>query len=137
MSLKGHRLAAAMTGSLLLAAGLLSAGPAQSAAADADSGTRVLNCLVDMDAPTGGGGQVSARVATRDCSGGVGWRVELQSSRWYGWYTDAERSWTGSQSHVLSAGCAGVHDHRLVVWATADGQTSPAKPGPTARINCG
>jgi hypothetical protein len=137
MTLKGRRLVAAMAGPTLLAAGLLAAGPAQSATADTDPGARVLNCLVDMDAPTGGGGRVSARVATTGCSAGVGWRVELQSSRWYGWHKDAEHSWTGSQTHVLTAGCAGVHDHRLVVWATADGNTSPAKAGPQARIDCG
>ncbi|MFG3256924.1 hypothetical protein [Streptomyces sp. NPDC048172] len=129
--------AAATASSALLAVGLLAAGPAQAAKPDTDSATRALACVVELNAPTRGGAGVTASVVTRGCGQGVKWNAKLQSSRWWGWADDAQQTWYGSQSRRLTAPCAGVHDHRVIVRAVVDGQVSPWKVGPTARLNCG
>lgn len=94
--------------------------------------------MVDLDPPTrGGAGKVTALIRTSGCSQGVKWTAKLQSSRWWGWADDAEQTWNGSQSRRLTAGCAGAHDHRVIVQALVDGRGSPWKAGPKATLNCG
>ncbi|MCX4906160.1 hypothetical protein [Streptomyces sp. NBC_00878] len=129
--------AAATAGSALLTAGLLAAGPAQAATSDTASPARALSCVVELGKPARGGSGVTASVRTSGCGTNVKWNAKLQSSRWWGWADDAAQSWNGSQLRRLTATCAGVHDHRVIVQAVVDGQGSPWKVGPTATLNCG
>lgn len=131
------RIATATVGSALLAAGLLTAGPAQAATPDTGSDVHILNCYVKMNKPTRSGHRVTGVIRTFGCGSGVKWHAKLQSSRWWGWAVDAEQTWYGSQTRRLRAACAGIHDHRLIVEAIADGQGSGYQAGPKARLNCG
>ncbi|MCQ4214037.1 MULTISPECIES: hypothetical protein [Streptomyces] len=81
-------------------------------------------------------GTVSAQAWSTGCENNWTFRAVLQSSRWYGWADDAEQTWIGSGSPTLSAGCAGVHDHRVILFWNS-GPAQGQQISPVSNLNCG
>lgn len=81
-------------------------------------------------------GNVTAAAWSAGCANNWTFRAVLQSSRWYGWADDAEQTWIGSGNPTLSASCAGVHDHRVIVFWNS-GPAQGQSVGPVSNLNCG
>ncbi|MFJ9175934.1 hypothetical protein [Streptomyces sp. NPDC102360] len=94
-------------------------------------------CNSDPGIPVQGPpGTITATANSTGCAGNWTFKAVLQSSRWYGWADDAEQTWVGSGSATLSAGCAGVHDHRVILFWNS-GPAQGQQISPVSNLNCG
>ncbi|WP_372346287.1 hypothetical protein [Streptomyces sp. KL116D] len=59
------------------------------------------------------------------------WWVEARSGT-----GPAEQAWIGSGRPMLSAGCAGVRDHRVILFWNR-GPAQGQQIGPVSNLNCG
>lgn len=134
-----HRVALAAGGCVLVAGGLSGSGAAQAATPPAQEGRQtftVKGCNLGVTAPVQRPRKkVRARAWSRGCANNWTLTAVLQSSRWWGWATDAKARWIGSGSRTLTARCAGIHNHRVILYWSS-GPLKGHKIGPTRKLNC-
>ncbi|WP_329395004.1 hypothetical protein [Streptomyces melanogenes] len=136
-----RRYTAMAAAATLVALGLGTSGAAQAdaprAQAPSTTGFTLQGCSTSVSAPVQDRpGHVSAGASSSGCANNWTFTAQLQSSRWWGWANDAEQQWIGSAGRGLGAGCAGVHDHRVLLhWSS--GPANGTKISPVSNLNCG
>ncbi|WP_412540376.1 hypothetical protein R8Z50_31900 [Longispora sp. K20-0274] len=111
------------------------AGDAASTTLSAGSNDALLACVLKAYKPTVGGHTVRAGAESAGCAIGYGYNAQLQRSRWWGWETITDTSWSGNSYHALSKGCKAGDTYTYKVYAyNRNGGGSVNSP--TTRATC-